>query len=111
MIHLRVASEALGTGTFVPLDADAAAVLAYVRRLDERAVLVVANLGDAPAAEVALAAPAGTLRPGRWTATPVGDGVPIPFAVAPDGSVHGLMVRDLAALEGRVLELARTSSN
>jgi glycosidase len=110
LIHLRVASEALGTGTFVPMRADAPTVLAYVRSLDERAVLVVANLGDAPAPEVALAAPAGTLRPGRWTAMPVGGGAPIPFAVARDGSVRGLMVRDLGALEGRVLELARASS-
>jgi alpha-amylase len=110
LIHLRVASEALGTGAFVPLTARQASVLAYVRTLDERAVLVAANLGDAPPADVEMAAPAGTLRPGRWTATPVGGGAPIHFAVAPDGSVSGFVVRALGALEGRVLELARTSN-
>jgi alpha-amylase len=107
LIHLRVASAALGTGAFAHVDTGRESVLAYVRSLEDRAVLVVANLTDAPMADVVLSAAAGTLAPGRWTAAPVAGGSALTIDVAADGSVLKFAAPRLGALEGRVLELRR----
>ncbi len=51
LIHLRAANPALRTGdvTVVPLDGEPRGILAYLRQSPEQRVLVVHNLGDAPA--------------------------------------------------------------
>src|SRR5260370_26429655 len=67
LIHLRSANEALASGKLVPLTTTNARVAAYLRRAGGQVVLVVANLGDAPASRVAISSPAGALPAGRYT--------------------------------------------
>src|SRR2546425_2161536 len=67
LIHLRRENAALGTGRLVPLSASNSHVAAYLRRAGAHAVLVVANLGDAPVSGVAIASAPGVLPPGRYT--------------------------------------------
>lgn len=47
LIGLRAAYPALAAGAWIPVDADAESVVAYLRHLDGQTMLVVANLGDA----------------------------------------------------------------
>ena len=66
LIHLRAENEALATGRLVPLEASNASVTAYLRRAGDRAVLVVANLGDTAVSGLSVSGAAGTLLPGRY---------------------------------------------
>jgi alpha-amylase len=73
LIHLRRDNEALATGRLVPLSTSAPHVAAYLRRAGSRAVLVVANLGEA-AAHVSISSEKGALAPGRYTVRNLLDG-------------------------------------
>jgi len=66
LIRLRSGNSALGSGLLIPLSASNDAVAAYVRRDGNRAVLVVANLGSAPAARVTVTSQDSVLPPGRY---------------------------------------------
>src|SRR5437879_1468756 len=66
LIHLRKANPALGTGRLVPLAAGSARVAAYLRRAGDHAVLVVANLGGAPASGVSIGSGERVLPPGTY---------------------------------------------
>ncbi len=66
LIHLRKENDALATGRLVVLSTSDPRVAAYVRRADGDAVLVVANLADAPVHHVSVGSPAGTLSAGRY---------------------------------------------
>ena len=68
LIHLRRQYDALATGTLVPLSASSPQVATYVRRAGDHVVLVVANLGAAPASGVSISSGEGVLPPGRYTA-------------------------------------------
>ncbi len=68
LIHLRRQNDALATGTLVPLSASSPQVAIYVRRAGDHVVLVVANLGAAPASDVSIGSGEGVLPPGRYTA-------------------------------------------
>jgi alpha-amylase len=68
LIHLRRSSPVLATGRLAPLETGDPAVVAYLRTAGNRAVLVVANLGDSAVSGVSLASAAGVLVPGRYTA-------------------------------------------
>ncbi len=68
LIHLRRQNEALAQGRLTPLDAGSPQVLAYLRRSGARAVLVVANLGDAAVSGMALGSDARALPRGRYAA-------------------------------------------
>ena len=68
LIHLRRQNDALATGTLVPLSASSPRVATYVRRAGDHVVLVVANLGAAPASGVSISSGEGALPPGRYTA-------------------------------------------
>ena len=68
LIHLRRQNDALATGTLVPLSASSPQVATYVRRAGDHVVLVVANLGAAPASGVSISSGEGVLPPGRYTA-------------------------------------------
>ena len=68
LIHLRRQNDALATGTLVPLSASSPQVATYVRRAGDHVVLVVANLGAAPASDVSIGSGEGVLPPGRYTA-------------------------------------------
>jgi glycosidase len=65
LIHLRRDNEALATGRLVPLSTSSPHVAAYLRRAGNRAVLVVANLGDV-AAHVSISSEKGALAPGWY---------------------------------------------
>jgi len=66
LIHLRKRHDALATGRLMPLTAGDPHVTAYLRRASDRAVLVVANLGEAPASGVTLRSAAGALPAGTY---------------------------------------------
>ena len=68
LIHLRRQNDALATGTLVPLSASSPQVATYVRRAGDHVVLVVANLGAAPASGVSISSGEGVLPPGRYAA-------------------------------------------
>src|SRR5216110_494633 len=68
LIHLRRQNDALATGTLVPLSASSPRVATYVRRAGDHVVLVVANLGAAPASGVSISSGEGVLPPGRYAA-------------------------------------------
>ena len=68
LIHLRRRNEALAVGTLIPLTAGGAHVAAYLRATTHHAVLVIANLGDAPAAPVVINSAHYALAPGRYVA-------------------------------------------
>lgn len=69
LIRWRARHAALATGELIPLASGDDAVAAYLRRQDNLAVLVVANLGDQPLQNVTLSSTEGAL--------PSGDYVPI----------------------------------
>ena len=68
LIHLRKSNDALATGRLMPLSAGNTAVTAYLRREGDHAVLVVANLGDAPVNGLVIRSDAGALPPGSYQA-------------------------------------------
>src|SRR5437762_6252843 len=68
LIHLRRQNDALATGTLVPLSASSPRVATYVRRAGDHVVLVVANLGAAPASGVSISSGERVLPPGRYAA-------------------------------------------
>jgi alpha-amylase len=107
LIHLRSENSALGAGQLVPLDAGNSAVAAYLRREGQRAVLVVANLGTAPLADVTLGSPDGALPPGRYAPTKVlGGSDAAPLRVAANGRIQAYVpLRSLAPLTAHVFEL------
>jgi hypothetical protein len=95
---LRRQNEALATGTLVPLTATSPHVAAYLRRTDRDVVLVVANLGDTPAARVAVSSEAGALPAGRYgVRNLLGGAGSAPVAVGADGRVKGY-----APMSGRI---------
>jgi alpha-amylase len=67
LIHLRKDNDALATGKLMPLSASSSQVAAYLRRAGNHAVLVVANLGAAPAAGISISSGEGVLPRGRYT--------------------------------------------
>ncbi len=108
LIHLRRQNDALATGTLAQLATGDPHVVAYVRRADARAVLVVANLGPA-ASGISIVSGAGVLRPGRYAARNLlggPDGAPL--RVPPDGRVAGYgPAPRLGPREVLVLDLVR----
>jgi alpha-amylase len=96
LIHLRTSNAALARGDFVPLEAAAGeapadAALAYLRVHEGRAVLVLANLGEAPLADVRVSSEGAVLPPGRYTVRPLlGDGRSATVTVGGDGRIRGL---------------------
>jgi glycosidase len=107
LIHLRASNAALAEGTLLPLTASDDAVAAYVRRAGDRAVLVVANLGDAPLQNVSLAGVARTLPAGRWTMRGLfGARSAASLTVGADGTVQRYVpLGSLAPHQGYLFEL------
>jgi glycosidase len=98
LIHLRRQNEALATGKLVPLTAPNPHVAAYVRRSEKDVVLVVANLGDTPAARIAVSSEAGALPAGRYSVRNLlGGAGSAPVPVGADGRVKGY-----APMSGRI---------
>jgi alpha-amylase len=109
LIHLRATTRALGQGSLLPLEASAAGVAAYARRMGDRVVLVVVNLTSASLSNVTLASDAGALPAGRWTVRSALDGRPVASVrIGADGRLGGYApLASLAPLQGYVLELTR----
>jgi alpha-amylase len=110
LIRLRLDHSALGVGGYVPLTSTNPAVAAYLRRDNERVVLVVANLGTTAASGVTLTSPDVTLSPGTYAAARLlkGGGARN-LLVAADGRIRGYVpVTAIAGLETWILELSKT---
>ena len=109
LIHLRGANAALGGGELVPLTASSDAVAAYVRRLGDRVVLVIANLGPTPLAGVTVASPERAVPAGRYSLTSLlGGPAGQSLRVGSNGRIQAYRpLASLGPLETHVLELAR----
>lgn len=110
LIHLRKSHDALAVGRLVPLSTGSATVTAYLRREGDRAVLVVANLGDAPAAGLTLSGDPGVLPPGSYQPRNLlGGPEGAMLEVGADGSVQGYqpVPGALASRVSLVLDLVR----
>ena len=110
LIHLRKSNDPLAVGRLVALETGSATVTAYLRREGDRAVLVVANLGDAPAGGLVLSGAAGVLPPGSYQPRNLlggPDGAALD--VGADGSVQGYqpVPGALASRASLVLDLVR----
>jgi len=107
LIHLRSSNTALGAGTLIPLRTTSEAVAAYLRRDGDRAVLVVANLGEQALSRVTLSAPASALAAGSYSAPALVGSRPAQLLnVSADGSIRAYMpFATLASKRAYVLEL------
>lgn len=90
LIHLRAAHPALAAGTLIPLTPSHDAVAAYLRREEDRAAMVVVNLGETPVAGLTLTSAAAALPAGTFAPRDAlrGDRA-APLRVGPDGQVGG----------------------
>ena len=109
LIHLRSANPALGSGDFVPLATAHDGVAAYLRRTGDRNVVVVANLGPAPATGVSLKGERGALPAGRYTAKALhGGSGPTSFSVTRAGTFSSWVpVPALDALTVHIIEISK----
>lgn len=110
LIHLRKHNAALATGRLVALSATSPQVAAYLRRTGSRAVLVIANLGAAPAVGVAIGSRDSVLPRGTYTSRNLlggPDGTSL--QVGRDGQIRGYVpVPDaIGPRESLVLDLVR----
>lgn len=112
LIHLRAANAALGAGELLPLATTNDAVAAYLRRYDGygagHAVLVVANLGNAPLSAVRLSSPDSVLPPGRYVLRNLGIGPSAaPLSPGPNGRIEGYVpLCSLAPRESYLFDLS-----
>lgn len=111
LIHLRAANPALGGGDWVPLTTGSDAAVAYLRRVGDKAVLVVANLGEQRLSRPAVSSSGAALPPGRYTVRPLlGDGKAASLRVPRDGWIRGWVpLPALEPLQSYVLEISAGS--
>jgi len=109
LIHLRAANDALAAGRLVQLTSARPQVVAYLRRAEGRAVLVVMNLGDAPLRGATVSSGAGALPAGRYGPRALlGGPAAAALVVGRDGRIRGYApVRVLGPRTALVLELVR----
>lgn len=89
LVHLRARNKALGAGELVPLSADTGAVTAYLRQHGDSVVLVVANLGTALLAGVAITADMRVLPAGLFELDTLwGEEPAATLQVGDDGQIH-----------------------
>jgi len=106
LIHLRAQNPALARGRLVPLRTGNDAVVAYLRREGDRTVLVIANLGQTPAANVALSSADGVLPPRTYIPRPWLGARPAQLRVGPGGGIGGYVpFPSLAPGQAAVYEL------
>ena len=112
LIHLRASNPALASGRLVALAADSGSVAAYLRTTGARSVLVVANLGSAPLANVRIWARQGAAEQGRYAAQPLlGDAAAFTVSVDRRGQLGGFVpVPTLAPHATYVFDLRRQSA-
>lgn len=109
LIHLRAANSALGSGVLLPLTAANGSVAAYLRRDGDRAVLVVANVGQGPVSSITLASADSVLATGEYVTRDLLTGATgSPLRVGADGRLStGAPVASLGAMESRIFELTK----
>jgi alpha-amylase len=108
LIRLRAENRALSSGELIPVESGSAAVSAYLRRDGRRVVLVLANLGSSPLANVAVTMPAGALTAGRYTARDlIRGGVGARLSTDAQGATTAWVpIPTLAPMQSYLLELA-----
>jgi glycosidase len=108
LIHLRAENPALGTGELLPLVASTDAVVAYLRREGDRAVLVVANVGAAPLSGVTVSSEGQVLPAGRYEVRSLlGGPRGAPLRVGEDGRIEGYVpLPSLGALDSHIFQLS-----
>jgi len=90
LIHLRSSNPALGSGRMIALETNSPAVVAFVRRIQEQVVLVIANLGADALANVRIRAESGAIPAGEYVPEALfGGDTAAAFQVEPDGSIRG----------------------
>lgn len=109
LIHLRAANPALGAAAeFIPLNASAPGALAYVRRANGRAAVVIANLTAQRISRVSVSSSDAVLPAGRYTgATRLGAKRDVALRIASKGRIENW--RPLSVLEPfetQIIELA-----
>ena len=109
IIHARADDPALRRGDFVPLEADRAHVLAYLRRAGRDLTMVVANLGSTEAVDVGLTSAVGALPAGSYATREVLTGIAAErTVVAGDGGLRGSVpLRSLAPRTAYVVRMSR----
>lgn len=109
LIHLRSENEALGYGNFVPLETGSTAVAAYLRRKDNRAVLVIANLGGVPISRLSVSSSANVLPPGDYIAKSLfGKGGETRFRVSKEGAINKWSpVATLEPLQAHIIDVSK----
>ena len=107
LIRLRAANPALASGEIVPLTTTDAAVTAYLRRTDDRTVLVIANVGASPVDSATITAAPGTFPAGQWlTRNLLGGPAASPIVATDDGAISGYVpLPTLAPLTGYLFEV------
>jgi alpha-amylase len=99
LIHLRKANAALATGTLVQLTANHPGVVAYLRKANDRVVLVVVNLSGAEVRGLSVGVATRVLRPGRYA--------PRDLLGGPDGAALNVNadgdIQDYRPVTGRLL--------
>lgn len=101
LIHLRAQNPALGAGELIPLTASTSSVAAYLRRDGDRAVLVIANLGEVMLSDVAVSSDGRAIQRGEYEPRNLLDG-PLggPLRVGGGGGIEGYVpMRSLGPLD------------
>jgi alpha-amylase len=107
LAHLRAAHPALAHGDWTPLDASAPSVIASVRQADGETVLVLSNLADASANDVALSLGSGPLCDAPAAEALLGPAEVEAPAVTATGGLEGYVpVARLGPRETTVIRLA-----
>ncbi len=111
LIRLRATNSALAAGELRALTASTDQTAAFLRAANDRAVLVVANLGATPLAGVSVASEGPVLAAGRYDLQDLlGDAPGAVLTVATDGRIESYVpVQSLRPLEVHVFELTTVS--
>ena len=109
LIHLRSENAALGYGDFVPLSTGLSAVVAYLRRKDNRTVLVVANLGGKAISGLSLSSTGNVLQPGEYSAKSLlGKSVETRLRVSGSGAIDKwIPVGTIEPHEAHIIDVSR----
>lgn len=109
LIHIRAEDPALASGDFLPLETGTDAVVAWVRRSDPHATIVIANLSKEGSVTPTVSSDPGALPTGNYGAQDLLEGGPVgSLRVGTDGSIRGWRpVAALGPLEAVVLRLGR----
>jgi alpha-amylase len=108
LIHLRAEHPALAVGRLVPLAASHDAVTGFIRRQGRLAVLVVANLGRTPLANVTLQSDSAVLPRGAYALRDALGGVTGSSLTARDGRIRAFVpLPELPPQTAYVFDLVR----